>query len=374
MSFVKLVAAELRVGEPVNSTLYSSDGELLLRKGSVIKSERLVQSLLERGVYRSLAESRTVETGKPLEPVNASPFNKMDAIYLRLRVVFKALLEGLPDWVQKTHSIIQEIQNICKAYPDAMLAVIHLHHTEKYTIYHPLDQAIFCEVVGAGLGIAEADRRSIIGAALTANISIIDLQDELHTQEAPLTAAQRQAIDAHPQKSYDVLQAAGIDDEVWLTAVLQHHENCDGSGYPNGVAADTITSAATLLAIADRYTAMVSSRTYRKPLTAKEALQAFFLQRQGIFNEDLALRCIKELGIYPPGSFVRLQNGETAVVIQRCQDNSMSPVVSSFASPRSGLYLNPFRRDCNCDEYAIQSHCNYNETDRLNLNILWGYV
>ena len=217
------------------------------------------------------------------------------------------------------------------------------------------------------------ERLSILSAALTANMAIIDLQETLHSQESPLTLDQKDMIEHHPQQSHAILKTAGVEDETWLQAVLQHHENCNGDGYPQGLSVDQISKAAAFLAVTDRYTAMVSSRTYRKPMTAKEALQEFFMRRQGGFHEELAIRCIKEMGIYPPGSFVRLESGETAIVTKRSETESVWPIVSSFVSPRGGLYVNPIKRDCAKNEGTIKETCIYEEYDKLNLNIFWEY-
>jgi len=372
MDYIRLESGDFSVGKALTSAVYDGQGKLLLCKGYIIKSTAQMTSLLERGMYRANNDTPKQKQA-PLAPTKESPFMVMKGITYQLPIIFKALIEAKPDAHVKLKTLTSKIQVLCETDSDAMLAAIHLCHDCDYTVYHPLHQAILCEVIGAGMGLPVEERSSILLAALTSNIAIIELQEELHSQESPLTVEQEKLIKHHPQHGHAILKAAGIKDEVWLEAVLQHHENAHGDGYPQAMAGDKITKAAAFLAVTDRYTAMVSSRKYRKPLSAKQALQEFFMQRNGGFHEELAVRCIKEMGIYPPGSFVRLESGETAVVTRRNKDEGIWPIVSSFVSPRGGLYVNPFKRDCATNEGTIKESCVYDEYDKLNLNIFWEY-
>jgi len=372
MDYVRLKSDDFSVGKALTSAVYDKQGKLLLCKGYIIKSDAQLGSLLERGMYRASSDVPAKEQ-ESLEPIKESPFSSLKEIAYHLPIIFKALIDARSDAPAKLTELVSTLQVLCESDSDAMLAAIHLCHDCEYTIYHPLHQAILCEVIAVGMDIPVAERGSILSAALTANISIIELQETLYSQDSPLTKTQEKLIQGHPLQSLSILKKAGVKDEIWLEAVLQHHETCHGDGYPQKLAADKISRAAAFLAVTDRYTAMVSSRTYRKPLTAKQALQEFFMQRNGGFHEELAVRCIKEMGIYPPGSFVRLESGETAVVTRRNRDEGVWPIVSSFVSPRGGLYVNPFKRDCATNEATIKESCMYEEYNKLNLNIFWEY-
>ena len=372
MGYIRLKSSNFRIGKALESDIYNSHGELLLRKNYIIESNSQLNSLLELGMYRASGDASD-QGHEPLSPIPESPFSVMKEIAYLLPKIFTALLEAHPDSVMKIMRIAADIQRLCKVDSDAMIGAIHLCRDCAYTVHHPLHQAILCEVIGVGMDIPMDERRSILSAALTANIATIDLQETLHTQESPLTTVQKDMIDSHPQKGYQILQAAGVKDKIWLEAVLQHHEQCNGDGYPQGLSAGKISRAAAFISVTDRYTAMVSARTYRKPMTAKEALQEFFMQRNGGLHEELAIRCIKEMGIYPPGSFVRLESGEIAMVTKRNKSEGVWPTVSSFVNPRGSLYLNPLKRDCDKDEATIKESCIYEEYDKLNLDSFWGY-
>ena len=115
----------------------------------------------------------------------------------------------------------------------------------------------------------------------------------LNRQTGALTEDQRLMIDTHPLAGVELLQAAGVDDEVWLEAVLQHHERLDGSGYPSGLEGDAISPGARMLAIVDIYSAMVRPRAYREAIHARHALRSLFSLAQqyrysGCVRDDFA--------------------------------------------------------------------------------------
>lgn len=296
-----------------------------------------------------------------------SPFNVMKEVIFYLPRVYKSLLDAKVEAPAKLKRLAGVIQKLCEANSDAMLASIHLCRDCDYTVYHPLHQAILCEVISVSMGVPVDERVSILSAALTANIAVIDLQEILHSQKTPLSHEQQKQIKEHPENSHAILTSAGVKDEIWLQAVLQHHEANDGKGYPQGLSGEEISNAAAFLAVTDCYTAMVSSRSYREPMTPKQALQEFFMQKQNGRHEEVAIHCIKEMSIYPPGSFVNLENGEVAVVTKR----GTKPIVSSFISPTGDPYSAPMLRDCAKKEAVIKEACIYEENFSFNLDTIW---
>lgn len=260
---------------------------------------------------------------------------------------------------------------MCEQDLDAALGAVQLTHDIEYVLAHPLHVAILCELIAEFLKYDETRRERLIVAALTANLGMLSLQAKLHRQEEPLSSEQRQKIKDHPKQSANILRNAGVDDEDWLNIVLQHHERNDGTGY-NGLKGDEVMEEAKIIALADRYSAMVSPRAHRESLTANDSLKTLFLNKGKDHDETLSLIFIKLLGIFPPGSFVRLDNGETAVVIKR-PVSGMWPIVKSILTPRGGPFGEPLTRNCNNDMHGIKELFVPDDLPPLNLSALWGY-
>jgi hypothetical protein len=141
---------------------------------------------------------------------------------------------------------------------------------------------------------------------------------------------------------------AGIRDDDWLQAVARHHEQEDGSGYPTG--RRDVGDLASLVRRADVYTAKLASRVHRDALLADQAGRQMFMQDPG---HPMTAALVKEFGIYPPGSYVRLASGETGVVVQR-GPTVTTPVVACLTSARGTALTTPLRVDTAIARHAIQ--------------------
>ena len=155
--------------------------------------------------------------------------------------------------------------------------------------------------------------------------------------------------------------------EDWLNGVLHHHERRDGSGYPFGLKGKTIHATACLLAIADTYSAMILPRKYRPRQTPRNALRELLVSSTERLDPVLCRRFIKELGIYPPGAEVCLNNNEHAIVVRR-GSNAKSPIVKTYISARGNLLEKPVKRDTAHAEFAIREMLS--EIPRLNFPAL----
>ncbi len=126
----------------------------------------------------------------------------------------------------------------------------------------------------------------------------------------------------------------------------------DGSGYPHGLAGGALGALARLLAITDIHSAMIRPRAYRDALHARHALRGIFLERGRQIDDALAAAFIKELGIHPPGTFVRLHNGEIAVVTRR-QQSAAHPALKCVIGRDGTLLVRAAPCDCQRSESAI---------------------
>jgi hypothetical protein len=186
---------------------------------------------------------------------------------------------------------------------------------ERYAAAHALLVAICCELAARVLPGWDDDQcQRLRRVAMTMNIAMIEQQDQMARQSAPLSAPQRELVEQHAALGAEKLQGLGVDDPDWLAAVAQHH------GAPPGPLAgrDAAGRIARLVQRADIHTAALSRRGLRDPLAPAKASRNAYLD-ENEQPDECGAALIKVLGIYPPGTLVRLANGEVAVVLRRGQ-------------------------------------------------------
>jgi len=326
-SLSRLTARDIAVGLPVPCDCYDANGRLLMPAGHILNNPAQWQALLDSGLY-------TMTAGAVAEQAVPVSFRAhYETLRERLKKAFDAL-EQAQDAAFRTliHQAIRDTQRLADKDPDRLLVLVHLYRDADHNIAKALMRAALCELVSRPDLPGDKARVPIVGAALTADFSLHPVQDEMRHRTGPLEEHHRKTIDHHSRLSALNLLEAGITDEIWLNSILHHHERRDGSGYPYGLVGDQIHPVARLLAIADVYSAMVLPRHYRPTQLPRNCLRELLQKSERELDPVLCRRLIKLLGIYPPGSLVRLENQDTAVVVERGED-LRSPWVVSLLSP-----------------------------------------
>ena len=349
MQLIQLEAIKhrLRVGAPLPFNVRQADHTLLLARGQVVGSATQMEALFERGMLVDMAELET-----PRERIMKLPRNLLPALWERSIDQAGQALRALPNDGFETvlHDVAEPLVALVERDPDlAIFQVLRQHgnHHAQYGVNHAVHCAIAVFLAAHRLGLGEPDVQRAFKAALTMNVSMFELQGQLATQIAALTPPQRDAIHAHPQRSVQMLQVAGVSDPEWLEAVAQHHERADGSGYPDGLR--DVAPLAALLQRCDVYTAKLSPRRSREALTADVAARRMFVANPG---DPTAAAIIKEFGVYPPGCFVRLASGETGMVVRRGA-SAHTPMVAAMTDARGASLAEPVTRDTGMAAHAI---------------------
>ena len=346
---------EIRLGEPLEVSVFDENGLLLLRVGQIVQSQRQLDTLLDCGLYFMSTEGHKPARSIPLPQKVMTPFEVIDLQKTRLQRVFSQYRAGQvqEEFVKIITSIAHAVQEASERDADAALANLHLDYDTSYAVIHHIQAALLCELVGARIGAKSRTRLTLVKAALTHDLALLDIQDELNRQTTPLTEAQHQRITAHPADTTEILTALGVTEPDWLEAVRDHHERLDGSGYPAQRAGAVLRAPARLLAVADIYSAMVRDRPYRRALVSQSAMRQLLLDQAKTMDPQLIHLMIKEIGVFPPGTIVRLANGEVGVVTLR-QASRATPIVYAFISHTGLPMMSPQRRDTANPSHAIE--------------------
>jgi hypothetical protein len=183
-----------------------------------------------------------------------------------------------------------------------------------YSASHALVCAVLCHLIAKELGLVKNERDSLVHAALTMNIAMTALQDQLASQVDRPSPAQFDAIRAHPVKGGMMLANIGVVDEQWLDVVTGHHDEAVDPGELMQVAPPVRLTR--IVRIVDRYAAMISPRKTREGRSATDSVR-WVIGDSGARDVEVGNALVRAVGLCPPGTYVRLDNGEIAVVMGR---------------------------------------------------------
>ena len=208
--------------------------------------------------------------------------------------------------------------------------------TVGYSASHALVCGTLCHIMALDLALPTHERDSLVRAALTMNIGMTALQDELAAQHERPTASQQEAIKSHPLESQALLERLYITDSLWLEVVEEHHATTP-LRLPLAQEAPK-NRLIRILSTMDRYAAMISPRRSRAGRSATDSLRVIVGQ-EGTHRDEVGYTLVRSIGLCPPGTFVRLDNGETGIVLRR-SSKANHPLVASLVDS-AGAHCSP---------------------------------
>lgn len=384
MELHQLPPNSLRVGQVLNFSLRDAAGQLLLAAGQPLPDTPQIRELIARGAWVQAHETREYQRLLNLkldtlmqQGASLSQIARAEAAYYRtdfhadLAATRPAPLEvsdaaawadlqwqtqqllrspGRPDFLARLARLLDTVIGRLNRQPDASLALL-VHdaglESQQYSARHALLSLCLSELAARQLGWDDARRRSLGLAALTMNLQITQQQDQHALRLDALAGPQRDQLTGHGDRAATLLRDLGVDDQAWLGAVRLHHDAGPG---PLAARADG-EMLGRLLRRVDLYGARLSPRRSRRALSAAQAARFVYLdelQRP----DEAGIALIKAIGLYPPGSLVRLTNDEQGMVLKRGHAAN-EPLVAALIGRSGSPLTTPVLRDTRLATQAI---------------------
>jgi hypothetical protein len=382
LKLIPFSAQYLRLDDPLPFGLRDATGRLLLAAGQNVPGAGRLAELHEQPLYaeeheaadwtrrlgaavdaalrqgsslKAVVAARPEANGATREGGVAATLTFSEQWHELISQLEGALRDVQPasEWRSRLLGVHGRARQLFQRRPDASmycLAYESIHTTQRYSCRHALLVMGVCEQVAAVLGWSPAWTDSLGRAALTMNVSMMKLQDQLAGMQLPPTPAMRDEIASHAQASVALLESGGLSDALCLQAIALHHE-----ALPHDAPLAERPpqhQLAELLRRVDVLTAKFSRRASREPMSPMQAVREACLAAGGR-PDELAGALLKALGLYPPGCFVELVGGELAIVLARGATANQPRVATLVGA--SGLPLvEPAFRDTADRRYAIK--------------------
>lgn len=226
---------------------------------------------------------------------------------------------------------------------DSSRAVMQIHNIPReernYLLHHSLHVAILAGLMGQWLGWPKVQQRRLMFAGLLLDVGKLKIAEALLNKPGVLSNTERTILNKHSAMGCELLKLSGLDEkDEAMVGILQHHERCDGTGYPLKLTKSQISPFGHILGILDSYDAMAASRNYAR---RKSPFDIFEIFRQetvgGKFNAEYSVLFVNRISQSLIGTWVRLTNEKKAKIIylDQSQPGSM-PIVEL----EDGTFLN----------------------------------
>ena len=296
----RILTIKAEEGMVVAGDVYTDNNHLVISRGTVLDRD-----IIERLKYYSIFDF-FIEDDKP---VKLSSYNQDDlerlvfqgyhietgSYYQKIKEseefeVFEKLFQdsvrNIKDCINdvvmknkevKVDELLESVKKITDDFkPDVSLFDM-IHCIEGYddlTYIHSINVALICRIIGMWMGYSDEEKDVLTICGLLHDIGKVMIPVEVIAKPGRLTATEYALVQTHTIYGYNLLKDMELDERIKLAA-LQHHERCDGRGYPSKYRYNDIEPFSRIVSIADVYDAMTSNRIYRKGICPFEVISLF---------------------------------------------------------------------------------------------------
>ena len=183
--------------------------------------------------------------------------------------------------VEKTEGLIRSTEELYLKIFEAMAAKVD--RKDHYTKGHSDRVASLAMHLARRLGLSDHEIKAIVAGGLLHDIGKLKVSDNILKKAERLTPEEYAEIKKHPENGVQLLRDVVLPWDV-IPLIRHHHEQCDGSGYPDGLSGETIPSGARIICLADVFDALTSERPYREAYSADKALEVMTEQMSLAFD------------------------------------------------------------------------------------------
>ncbi len=249
-----------------------------------------------------------------------------DAISAVKNVISDVRLGRIPK-ADEVKNVVNKIVDQVLKNKQTMLALTLIKSYDDYLFHHSVNVTILCLALGEALQLTPDLLRELGTAAMLHDIGKIKIDPRIVLKPDKLTDEEWEQMKQHPVTGYDTLRHMEGLSEVVYKVALEHHMKFNLTGYPEVGKDYKLHPASMILSICDCYDAMTTHRIYQRCHEPREALE-FMTKMAGInFEPNYLKTFIKMLGIYPQGTLVKLNTGDTAIVTRPNPNSPDKPVV-----------------------------------------------
>jgi len=230
------------------------------------------------------------------------------------------------DFIAKKIKILwDEVQHNCRFLLYAHTCIEPVSG-EDYLISHSVRSTVIAIIIGKYLKLPNHRLMELGIAALLHDIGMLKLSPETYLKRSDLKEWEKNLIYTHPMHGYIMLQPLKCPPAVSL-AVLEHHEQENGLGYPNKLKGESISLYGKIIAVASSYEALTAKRLYKKAKDNHTGIVELLKNEKNQYNRHVVKALIDTLSIYPIGMFVLLSNGKQGRVFEINPSNQHYPAV-----------------------------------------------
>jgi len=231
-----------------------------------------------------------------------------------------------PKTMAEAHVLVDSMVESLLTESDVVLHAMNDRRGMAEQYSHGLNVTVLSLILAKSMDMTEAEVKHLAMGALFHDIGKSQIPDRITRKTDPLTKSELTLLQQHCQFGATFAENFKLDPHVKLL-IQQHHECMDGSGFPDRLKGEQIDCLSRIVAIVNTYDNLCNPMNLATAMTPYEALANMFSRQRTKFDPNILKLLIKSLGVYPPGSVVRLSSGDHGMVMSVNPSKPLRPCV-----------------------------------------------
>ena len=247
-----------------------------------------------------------------------------------VRKVMRDIMSQPDAAVEAADEIVSEMVGTLMVDQDTTLHLVNMKGKSESAYFHAINVSILALMLGKQLGLDEKQLHKLGTGALFHDLGHIEVPDKVLRKTEPLNRTEEEVYRMHPIFGERLAGRIGSIPPEAVEVIAKHHEMVDGSGYPKGLKGDQISDLTQIVSVVNTYDNLCNKADADKSHTPYGAMSILFAKEKQKFDEEKLTAFITNMGVYPPGTVVKLSNDSIATVISINPSTLLSPNVMVY--------------------------------------------
>jgi putative nucleotidyltransferase with HDIG domain len=229
--------------------------------------------------------------------------------------------------ISEAGELVDKIVQALLSDKDTVIHLMNSNSLDDTLYYHVLNVSVLSLMLAREAGLPEKLFSTLGFAALMHDIGQIKIPPQILRKTSSMTKSEQDFYEQHVHYGVEMIKKFGHESRLVWDVIDQHHEFCDGSGYPNHLKSPAIRELAKIVCIVNHYDKLCNHNDPRQSMTPHEAMSLMFAKQGPKFEKKYLQLFVKLLGIYPPGTVVQLSDERIGMVISLNRAELLKPSI-----------------------------------------------
>jgi len=316
--------------------------KLSVAKPGLVKSLATIEKLRNKGILRvtiDLARCELPETPTVCKTVTLDKeMHRAKRVFKESKEIIGKVLQqvyqGQPLEIEPINEIADELVESLLSNSDAIHSLSALRTKDAYLLEHSLNVGVMLVSFGRSLGFDRNMLKKLMIGGIIHDIGKTQVDIDVLNKPARLSEEEFKHMQQHQVLSRPLLDAMPNLSPISRDISSMHHEKLDGTGYPDGLSGEQISLVGRIGSIVDIYDALTAVRVYKDGMCPSKAFKIMNTLIGFHLDGDLLKKFMLNIGLYPVGSLVQLNDGSAGLVWESNFENFKRPIVKTFYSTK----------------------------------------